>query len=356
MNPETGVKTDELLRQISRRNEELLKPPEVELPADLPQIPSMLNDNEKPYLYWLTSQCYSGQGAIVELGSWLGASTAHLAAGLYDSGLEGKIDTFDSYTWQKAFERKAGYAMENGADFQPRLYQNLGALASLVSSTRTDIRKIKWRGDRVEILFLDAPKRYPVIRSVLKTFGPYLMPGTSLIVCQDFCNFPNYPLSFVFSALGKRLKKRHALLDASLVAFSVEDSLTFSDDELEELDPASWSAEKGTAIWTEMMNQLPEHCCAQLEPSLPFFLYDIGEKEKACRVAAEQERTWKGPSRYEPYLLSNLFDRYPEIFHAVGVRRSPRIVYEAAKNPDISKYWDSRLKKKLASIIQALTK
>ena len=54
---------------------------DVKLP-NLPEIPCMITKAEKRYLYWLIAETYTGSGAIVELGPWLGASTTHLAVGL----------------------------------------------------------------------------------------------------------------------------------------------------------------------------------------------------------------------------------------------------------------------------------
>ena len=43
---------------------------------------SMLTDLEKEYLYTFAVNEYAGQGAIVDLGCWLGSSTIALASGL----------------------------------------------------------------------------------------------------------------------------------------------------------------------------------------------------------------------------------------------------------------------------------
>ncbi len=71
---------------------------DVELP-ELPEIPGMSSVAEGRYLYWLTSRGYTGCGAVVEIGPWLGRSTVHLAAGLRDSGHHDVLHTFDRFVW-----------------------------------------------------------------------------------------------------------------------------------------------------------------------------------------------------------------------------------------------------------------
>src|SRR5258705_14025525 len=63
------------------------------LPA-LPDVPGMINETEARYLYWLTSQAYAGAGAVVEVGTWLGRSTLHLAAGLQEAGFPCRLALF----------------------------------------------------------------------------------------------------------------------------------------------------------------------------------------------------------------------------------------------------------------------
>ena len=54
----------------------------IRLPDELRSIPAMLSDEEKQYLVWLTATAFEGWGAIVDLGCWLGSSSAALAEGL----------------------------------------------------------------------------------------------------------------------------------------------------------------------------------------------------------------------------------------------------------------------------------
>ena len=70
---------------------------EVTLP-DLPKVPGMISNSDRRYLYWLASQGYTGTGAVVEVGTWLGLSTIHLGAdsldaldAAFDAAVDGRI-------------------------------------------------------------------------------------------------------------------------------------------------------------------------------------------------------------------------------------------------------------------------
>ncbi len=65
----------------------------------LPKVSSLISEREQRYLYWLTSKAYSGQGAVVELGSFLGSSAMHLGAGLRDAGFATPLRCFDHFEW-----------------------------------------------------------------------------------------------------------------------------------------------------------------------------------------------------------------------------------------------------------------
>lgn len=48
----------------------------------LAQIPGMISNNERKFLYFYGNKIFSGIGKIVDLGCWLGATTVALTEGL----------------------------------------------------------------------------------------------------------------------------------------------------------------------------------------------------------------------------------------------------------------------------------
>lgn len=99
----------------------------VELP-DLPDVPGMISEYERKYLYWHTSKGYTGAGAALEVGTWLGCNTIHLGAGLRDSDYDGTLHCVDKYVWNRYFNAdhlKHGLRLDEGDDFQPYFEKNV---------------------------------------------------------------------------------------------------------------------------------------------------------------------------------------------------------------------------------------
>ena len=92
---------------------------------EMPDVPGMVSAAETRYLYWLTSQCYTGRGAVVEVGTWLGRSTSHLAAGLNAAGYHDHLHCFDRFQWTKTQSMKIQLPLNNGDSFQPYFEQNI---------------------------------------------------------------------------------------------------------------------------------------------------------------------------------------------------------------------------------------
>ena len=178
---------------------------DVALP-ELPEIPGMISASDRRYMYWLTSRYYTGIGAVVEVGTWLGRSTIHLAAGLRDAGFDDALHCYDRYEWTKSFTHMTNLPLRKGRSFQPYFEQNVRPIYPNVRVTASTMQSMTWSGDPIEILFLDAPKRLPDISAVLATFGGSLIPGVSIIVLQDYCRFPSFELPTVLDCLGDRLQ------------------------------------------------------------------------------------------------------------------------------------------------------
>lgn len=239
---------------------------------ETPEIPGMVTDAECRYLYWLTSTQYTGKGAVVELGSWLGRSTVHLAAGLKSAPLH----CFDRFQWRASHTRKSNLELEPEQDCQPIFAENLKG--HNVIATKTEVADITWDGSPVEILFLDAPKETDNLIKTFEQFGGCLQPG-SIIAFQDYLNLVAYPVALAAHQLRHKLEMIHIVQPGSTVTFRVK--ATIEPEEIADLGARTLTAEGARSAWREILDQLPPEPGEELRASLPLFLYDLGMRREA---------------------------------------------------------------------------
>ena len=168
---------------------------------NIDQIPSMGGREIGADLRRWAAECPDGT-AIVELGAWLGAGTAQLAAGVRDSGRNVWVHAFDRFEAtasevEKA--REAGSRLEIGQSTRGVVWKHLLAagLWPRVCLHSIDIRKAKWPspeitrpgGGAIALHVDDACKRGPAFLHALRTFGPSWIPGVTVVVLMDFWYF-----------------------------------------------------------------------------------------------------------------------------------------------------------------------
>jgi hypothetical protein len=164
---------------------------------------SMLTDLEKEYLYTFAFKEYGGQGAIVDLGCWLGSSTIALASGLREHPnpqlRSALVHAYDLFMWD-------GWMNDVSAVRQTPLDGKYKPGESFFEACREltepwkdnirfypgDLSSIGWAGGPIEFLFVDAMKSWHLTNSIIHDFYPSLIPGISTIVQQDFGNFYVY--------------------------------------------------------------------------------------------------------------------------------------------------------------------
>ncbi len=259
---------------------------QVKLPA-IPPVPGQISNGESRYLYWLISQAYMGLGAVVELGTWLGCSTVHLAAGLRDSGVGRKLHSYDLFVWGgDADNRKSGLELEKGADFMPWFLKNIEPLREWIEVQKGSFSRIDWSPEeRVEILFLDGPKTEPVIRDSLRIFGPALIPGESMLVFQDYQHPPSYDIPLAVHRLGRKLQLRHAIESGGTVSFALQEPIEPEDVAPGQLGAAGWTVGQAREAWEQILGALQEGpVLERLRSACALHLCDLGEVEAALET------------------------------------------------------------------------
>lgn len=188
-----GKHKEGALRDAVRRATHLRTRPwrSVELPTQAGEVPSMLSDDERRLLYWLARHHVRPGRRVVDGGSFLGGSTAALAAGLADRA-DGPwaraIAAYDRFIVEDYTLDAFGELLPDatpGTSFRPAFDANIRAWSDLVEVLEGDATELGWTGQPIDVLFLDLVKTWALNDVVLEQFLPCLEPGHSVIVQQD---------------------------------------------------------------------------------------------------------------------------------------------------------------------------
>jgi hypothetical protein len=301
---EKKTKVDVLTSDFS-----MVTPPSIDIPA-------MISQPEKNYYYWLTSNHARGMGAVVEFGTWLGASSAYLAAGL--GGRE--LHCYDHFIWADHYNSKSDVKLKDGDDFTHLFLSNMERYGANIVVHKTKMKGMTWEGGPIELLILDAPKQAADLARLLSVFAPSLIPGQTRISIQDYQHFPSYQISILMDAIRSSAVLEHIVvavnsnIQASTVAFLVTKPI----DTASLIEAASsfktWSVERIRATWHRIMEPLPEQARARMAPGLALFLYDAGHEKEAVAALAETPMDRIMLKRWKRMAGIHVGKRYPSLF------------------------------------------
>lgn len=288
----------------------------VSLPA-LPDIPGQIAPAEQRYLYWLARDTYTGAGSVVEVGSWLGNSSAHLAAGLRDGGIGGALFCLDRFRWDA--KQEVAQELQVGDDTTGLFQRNVLPVYPHVVALKTEIKKLRWDGGPVEILFLDAPKARGPFLHILRELGPSLIPGKSLVASQDFGLATAYAQALCFALLENELELVH--VTGNTAGFLLRNELPGRKELKKRLDLEALGAERSIELWERMMARIErDDLKRNLQPGLCLHLYSIGERELACRRIRELEFTGWMLTKWRVWAARpEMYEKYSGLYDALGV-------------------------------------
>ncbi|MGF1455186.1 MAG: class I SAM-dependent methyltransferase [Alphaproteobacteria bacterium] len=146
-----------------------------------------------------------GRVTAVEIGCWLGGSTAALARGLSavpagDWGLH----VFDAFRWRKIDVDKVPFEtvpLRQGNDFFPLWSANTAPWRGKTRVHRGELLHAAWDGAPIHLLFLDAPKEDPLVAHVFATFASALCPD-GILIAQDYDWHGSRDLRRAIGAMG----------------------------------------------------------------------------------------------------------------------------------------------------------
>lgn len=153
-------------------------------------VPTMLTPRERRLYVWLAAHWSRGAGAVVDLGCFVGGSTACLAQGLTLAGRDGLVHAYDRFTANESAKEKFLYAQGvprfEGSDTLALARQLLAPWEGRIKLHRGDILEQRWTGEPVELLVVDIAKSTTIADHVAAQFFGAMIPGRSVLVHQDY--------------------------------------------------------------------------------------------------------------------------------------------------------------------------
>jgi hypothetical protein len=245
------------------------------MPAEA-RVPSMLTDLELNYLHWLAAAAYRGAGRVVELGCFLGGSTAALVTGLAaNPRATAPLLTYDAFILDEWSNRFLPTPYRPGESFRPlfdiHLRDRLDRITVREGWIPTDLARadepsLYPEQEAIEILFIDAAKRPAVHHTILRCFGRHLA-DDAIVVQQDFKDPNCYWLPLDMTALGDCVEPVDSIPWSATLSFRHAGGLAGRLDALDEgADTRDGAAIE--AAWDEVDERLAGVDC----PELPYLL------------------------------------------------------------------------------------
>ncbi len=164
---------------------------------------AMISYYEREYLETYAREEYLGVGEIVDLGCWMGVSSAQIAKGLqsnpHSAAQQRKVHAYDLFTWQPWMDSLScvvGTSLEGkfkpGESFLEECMQRTSEWQERIEFHPGDLNRLGWAGGSIEFLFIDTMKNWELLNTIVHQFFPALIPGKSTVVHQDFCFHTTY--------------------------------------------------------------------------------------------------------------------------------------------------------------------
>jgi len=319
------------------------------------EIPTMLQPEETQYLYWLGASVWMSGGIVLEIGPWLGGRTICLAAGMHASGRpsEGRLHAVDNFLWREFMVARAPLPIQPGESFEPYFLKNLEIYRDIVVSHAATLPDETIEGDHeatakrsaneagvgalnvapgdgpIEILFIDGAKSWRGMAHLLRIVRERLVPGKTLLVCQDYKYWGTYWVPMMLSRLKDYVEPVHNVLGATTVAFRLKREIPAAALDALEDHVARIPTEKGLALIDEARRLLIEDGdrlgSANVSLCRVSFLAHQGRGDAAAVAFKQSQEAWP------PFASSEQLERartYLRDEKKVDVARPKRFLVE----------------------------
>ena len=171
------------------------------LPLEVKEIPNMLEIDAMRYYMWL-GRTLGPVGAVIEIGAWMGGSTACLASGLRQNlrTRERKLHVFDSFVWrswmaQFAVDPLLHARYRDGDNFIDAFLNNCAPFQDFLEVTQCELSSHaegsappQWNRGPIGALVVDHSDRYEANATVWTLFARFFLPDKTIIVFNQYGN------------------------------------------------------------------------------------------------------------------------------------------------------------------------
>lgn len=213
----------------------------------------MVSNEIRNYCYKYGRDMYTGEGALVDLGSWLGSTVVPLAAGLSqnEKAKGNTIHAYDAFVWYENMTYSARstpirHKYKVGDDFIAEFELQTAAYSQWIKIHKEDLAQVVWDKSPVEYMMIDAMKDWEVALRIVHEFYPCLIPGKAIIIHEDFCHHYTSWIHLIQYRLRDYFEPLPILKNSSAVAYKCikplnnvneiigDDFMDFSADEVEQ--------------------------------------------------------------------------------------------------------------------------
>jgi hypothetical protein len=158
-------------------------------------FPGMISIEERQFYSRCSKEKKGDLGSIVDLGCWMGATTAALANGLTSNGAglppTEVIHAYDQFLWQPWMDYVKDQTFgvyESGESFLPEARRRVAGYGKLIQMHAADLTRFEWAGGPIKILLVDAMKSSELAKAITMNFFPSLLTG-ALLIHQDYKHY-----------------------------------------------------------------------------------------------------------------------------------------------------------------------
>lgn len=158
-------------------------------------------------LFGLTRDMYTGEGDIVDIGPFTGATTLAMAEGLAQNDRAGskigRITACDRFLFDQAnYKRYVGETTELNYSVLPQFAEATARHCAQINVVEMQMNVARWCGRPIEQLVLGMARTPQINAHVLAEYTPYMLPGRSLLVQREFTLPYRHWLTYVHAFLA----------------------------------------------------------------------------------------------------------------------------------------------------------